>query len=62
MMKLRRKRVAALVMAAGLGILSTMGGGMTVFVDTYAAGTTVISSGQEFASYASSNSIEKCDV
>lgn len=61
-MKLRRKRVAALVMAAGLGILSAMGGGMTVFVDTYAAGTTVISSGQEFASYASSNSIEKCDV
>ncbi len=62
MMKLRRKRVAALVMAAGLGILSAMGGGMTVFADTYAAGTTVISSGQEFASYASSGSIEKCDV
>lgn len=62
MMKLRRKRVAALVMAEGLGILSIMGGGMTVFADTYAAGTTVISSGQEFASYASSSSIEKCDV
>lgn len=61
-MKLRRKRVAGLVMAAGLGILSAMGGGMTVFADTYAAGTTVISSGQEFASYASSSSIEKCDV
>lgn len=41
---------------------SACDGGMTVFVDTYAAGTTVISSGQEFASYASSNSIEKCDV
>lgn len=54
--------MAGLVMAAGLGILSAMGGGMTVFADTYAAGTTVISSGQEFASYASSGSIEKCDV
>ena len=37
-------------------------GGVFVFADTYAAGTTVISSGQEFASYASSSSIEKCDV
>ena len=32
-MKLRRKRVAALVMAAGLGILSVAGGSMTVFAD-----------------------------
>ena len=66
-MKLRRKRVAALVMAAGLGILSVAGGSMTVFADTYAAGTTVISSGQEFASYASSGSmygnyVLACDI